>query len=47
MKPDLPTTIIIKTTDSCNAACHYCYEQNTAVAEAQTISLDVVEEVYR
>jgi uncharacterized protein len=47
MSADLPTTIIIKTTDSCNAACHYCYEENTADRYACTIPLTVVEEIYR
>ncbi|MBI5846178.1 MAG: radical SAM protein [Deltaproteobacteria bacterium] len=47
MRADLPTTIILKTTDSCNAACRYCYEDNAAEGSPNTISLDVVEEVYR
>ncbi|MCX6178596.1 MAG: radical SAM protein [Chlorobiales bacterium] len=47
MSADLPTTIVIKTTDSCNAACHYCYEENVVDGAVRTIPLDVVEEIYR
>ncbi|MFZ4801772.1 MAG: radical SAM protein [Chlorobium sp.] len=47
MSADLPTTIVIKTTDSCNAACHYCYEENAVDGTVRTIPLDVVEEIYR
>ena len=40
---DLPTTIIFKVTNSCNAKCTYCYEDNSPVAATALIPLHVIE----